>query len=456
MAKYGYFYLHTNLVQRSQGHSAVAAAAYQSGQRLEQQEELQGQIAITHRKILNKGDTSLELRKALSALQIELGSGPVKIEKQGRREWLLTTENSSSIRFKAIEKKAADPVTGKRRTIDQWLDVYARRTHNYANREDIKAIWLHAPTQAPAWLRQAAERGLTPAERRDLWNMAEAAETARDGRTARRFQLALHRDLSFATNLELVRRFAEEHLTRHQLAVDVAVHEVTASDGKPNLHAHLLVTTRDFLPDGSLNPAKNPDWEKKARIYAWRQGWATLVNAALEENGSPTRIDPRSYKERGIKRKPAEHLNKRDLRLEKAGIATEAGDRNRKVRHDNKMRHLLAAEDRRQPRPITADSPLTGLARQEQRQLAGLVASVARTETRRTEEQSSGWHRHKQRLLTWLPGGAARAAQPSTQASLWEYMRQVKQYMVDRAKRLGSAVLDKMKTEQQRGTTVSR
>ncbi len=409
--KQGHFHLHASVVSRAVGASAVAAAAYQANQDLLHRGQRCFALSVEHRKLLNKGIVSDELRRAfdeaplfdvsrvdaetlrggavtdglhaqfealgvaLSAhlklhgtedgitlfdkdqrqtYKLHLGEDGARMahchvlylspfavaEKLKRGEWLVK-DGDRQYRIKEFRVRKTNPETGKREVVQHGLDVYADRLHCYSRKGDVQETWVRVPEHAPDWLQEvAANSDPSPELRAALWNAAEAVEKTRDGRPARRVELALSRELTFAQNKACLERFVEEHFTRHGLVVDVAVHEKKASDGKPNLHAHILISTRAIAEDGAFSDSKSEFFDAKQRIYEWRHGWAKVLNQSFQHLGLEVRVDPRSYAEQGVGKIPGEHLGPERWAMEERGVETEKGDENRGAEHANALQEI--------------------------------------------------------------------------------------------------------------------
>lgn len=360
MLKQGHFHAHIKSVSRSKGYSAVAAAAYQSGQDLTHQKQHlfsvdlgydkdRGGVTADHRKKLNKGVITDTLRQEFAAGGITLGAGAAA-HKIDRSNWTIT-DGELTYTVREFRHRVLNRETGKREDAALKLDVYADRRHNYTTREDVKATWVQAPTYAPEWIRAIAQKGgaVEKKDRAALWNWAEAAEVARDARTARTFQVALSRGLSYDQNIGLLRQYVDEQLTPHGFVSDVAIHSKKASDGKDNLHAHILITTRSLKEDGTLSAHKIAPWDDHEKVSdrhkawgsqlrAWRGAWADKLNDALAEQDSPTRVDHRSYKEQGVDVIPTEHIGAADWNKGQRGQRVEAAERNEAIEQQNAKR----------------------------------------------------------------------------------------------------------------------
>jgi hypothetical protein len=85
------------------------------------------------------------------------------------------------------------------------------------------------------------------------------------------------------------------------------------------------------------------DWNDKTKAEEWRSAWADAVNTALEKENHSQRVDHRSYARQGKEEIPTVHLGVAASQMEKRGIRTERGDRNREIGITNKELGQLRA-----------------------------------------------------------------------------------------------------------------
>ena len=131
-----------------------------------------------------------------------------------------------------------------------------------------------------------------------------------------------------------------------------------------NLHIHILLTLRPLNEDGTWGAKSRKeyvldadgnripnasgkgyksrkvnviDWNEKGKAKEWRNAIAEVINATNEKAGIAERVDPRSYKDRGIPLIPTIHLGERASALERKGIRTERGNINRAIGKYNAM-----------------------------------------------------------------------------------------------------------------------
>lgn len=171
-------------------------------------------------------------------------------------------------------------------------------------------------------------------------NLIEASERRKDAQVGRAATIPLPRELSVEQNIEMLKDYLVSTFVAESMFVDYAVHSVVASDGLPNLHAHVLLSLRETVGDGFAKK-KNRDWNKVEALEKWRQDFEDIANKHLEDAGSDTRITIQSYEKQGINKQPGEHLGTRNWEAEKKGVRTKKGDWNRRIANDNNIRRIV-------------------------------------------------------------------------------------------------------------------
>ena len=201
-------------------------------------------------------------------------------------------------------------------------DVRRDTTHDYTKKQSIEHAEILLPEGLPETLR----------DRETLWNTVETGIKRKDGQPAFEIEVALPRELNNAQCIELVRAFAQDQLVSRGLVVDLAIHRPVASDGFDHPHAHMLISTRRFNPDGTLARAATDVQDNPAlirKVYAldeagkveeamlvakgtnlagWRKAWADYSNEALARNHSDARIDHRTLEAQKIARNPVPYI----------------------------------------------------------------------------------------------------------------------------------------------------
>ena len=190
-----------------------------------------------------------------------------------------------------------------------------------------------------------------------LWNSVEKIEKSKNSQLAREIEIALPKELSREKQIELVRKYVKENFVKVGMCADVALHD--KNDGNP--HAHILLTMRPLNEDktwgakskkeyildknGEKIKLKNGNYKtrkinitdrnEQEKAEEWRKAWADITNKYLEENSIQEKVDHRSYQRQGIEQIPTTHLGVSATQMEKKGIATDRGNINREIKHQN-------------------------------------------------------------------------------------------------------------------------
>ena len=178
---------------------------------------------------------------------------------------------------------------------------------------------LMYPDNSPAWV-----QGIS---REDFWNRVDAFEKRKDAQTARDMRIMIPREIPVKDRIPMVRAYVDRCFVSKGMVADVCFHNTTASDGREQPHAHILLTMRplaehgfslksrhDWVPDptGAVHAngrpvmvESNPDsWNSAIYYEKCREDWEKTANDALARIGSAARIDRRSLAERGLARLP--------------------------------------------------------------------------------------------------------------------------------------------------------
>ncbi len=188
----------------------------------------------------------------------------------------------------------------------------------------------------------------------------DAAEKSNKAQTARRFTITLARELTFEQNLALIRDYCTKQFVDKGMICDLYYHDF----GNGNPHVHLMLTMRAMDEQGSWLPKTKTayvldengerirgangkglrkrmdtvDWNDQKYAEIWRHEWEMAQNNALEAAGCTERIDMRSYERQGITDlEPQIHLGPEAAALERKGIPTTRGERNRQIKHVNTL-----------------------------------------------------------------------------------------------------------------------
>ncbi len=227
---------------------------------------------------------------------------------------------------------------------------YYNDSYDYRNKQGIVDKGILLPDNAPKEYE----------DRKILWNSLEEFEKQKNAQLARDFTIALPKELTDEERKELLLRFVNENFVKEGMIVDYAIHEKSDS---LNYHAHVLTTMRPLNPDGSWGAKAKKEyindengkplytkggnrksrkvnltnWNDKGNAEKWRKNYSDLCNEYLERGGYKKRVDHRSYERQGLDILPEEHMGAANMALERKGIRTVVGDRNREIRKANSV-----------------------------------------------------------------------------------------------------------------------
>ena len=199
------------------------------------------------------------------------------------------------------------------------------------------------------------------ADRATLWNAVEEVEKQWNSQLARRFILALPREVPTEMYPQMMQEYCRKHFVSKGMCCDFAIHDPDPPGHNP--HCHIMLTMRAIdengkwlpksrkvydldengerirLPSGNWKSHKEDtvDWNEQYHAEEWRHGWELVQNKYLELAGSPERVDMRSYERQGLDKIPTVHMGAAVCALERKGIETNIGNLNRDIKAANRM-----------------------------------------------------------------------------------------------------------------------
>ncbi len=206
--------------------------------------------------------------------------------------------------------------------------------------------------------------------REKLWNAVEKAERHPKAQLVYSFDFSLQNEFSMKENLEIAYEFIQKQFVDRGMIADYAVHLPGKGDAVPNPHVHVLCPIRPLNPDGTwgakqkrvyrLDDAGNrmpdaagrprfdavptTDWGSAETLERWREAWAEINNEHFAAHGLNARLDHRSYEKQGVDLIPTVHEGPKVREMERRGIRTEKGDRNRWIRQLNALIRRLKTQ----------------------------------------------------------------------------------------------------------------
>lgn len=214
--------------------------------------------------------------------------------------------------------------------------------------------------------------------RAGFWNGVEQRENRTDSQLAMDWVIALPHELE-ANHQDALRPltdFIRENFQRRGYTADLAFHPAHDHGDERNFHAHLMVGIRRFEEGGQWS-AKKDGVPNEKELGQLRERMTAKLNKHLEKHGYDIELDCRSYQDRGSDQEATLHLGKHAAALERRGIETEVGDKNRQVQARNAAREL---EREMEPQPSR---------RKEQHQEQEAVSVASAVDRLLSEERTS-------------------------------------------------------------------
>lgn len=222
-------------------------------------------------------------------------------------------------------------------------------THDFTRKRGIVHTEILLPSHAPPGF----------ADRSVLWNSVEKVEKSKNSQLAREIEVAVPIELSREKQIQLVRDYALDNFVSAGMCADIAIHD--KGDGNP--HAHIMLTMRPITESGEWGAKSKKeyildekgqrikqknggfksrkidtvDWNNKENAELWRKAWADCVNRFLEEQDIHEKVDHRSYERQGIEQIPTIHVGVAATQMERRGVMTEKGERNRQIKEINQL-----------------------------------------------------------------------------------------------------------------------
>ena len=238
---------------------------------------------------------------------------------------------------------------------ENLFSEYDQKHKDYRKKEGVVYTEIMLPSHAP----------MEYADREQLWNAVEAVENQWNSQLARRFVLALPREVPEELYPQMVQEYCNQFFVSKGMIADFAIH-----DPKPpghNPHCHVMLTMRAMdehgkwlpkarkvydldengerirLPSGNWKSHKEDtvDWNEQYHGQEWRTGWETVQNRYLEMVNSPVRVDLRSYEKQGLDIIPTVHMGAAVTQMERRGIQTNIGNLNRDIKAANRMMSVI-------------------------------------------------------------------------------------------------------------------
>ena len=238
---------------------------------------------------------------------------------------------------------------------EKLFSEYDQQWKNYRRKKEVVYTEIMLPANAPPEY----------ADRATLWNSAEEVEKQWNSQLARRFVVALPREVPIDMCPQMMQEYCNEHFVSKGMCCDFAIHDPEPPGHNPHCHIMLAMRAIDEngkwmpksrkvydldenderikLPSGRWKSHKEDtvDWNEQYHAEEWRHGWEVIQNKYLELAGSAERVDMRSYERQGLDIIPTVHMGAAVCALERKGIQTNIGNLNRDIKAANRMMNAI-------------------------------------------------------------------------------------------------------------------
>jgi hypothetical protein len=202
---------------------------------------------------------------------------------------------------KTISKSGSDKRGGTKNVSAAARARYIERKGEFREEGKPEEVMHSAAGNMPAWAENQHR----------YWIAADKYERS-NGRLCKSMDIALPVELNLEQQISLAESFAAEITSTKdgKLPWHMTIHRGNGM----NPHIHLMISERvnagNHAQDKWFSRSgakKTTALMPKAWLYEVRKQWEEVSNKALESAGIEVRIDARSLRERGIKRKPQKH-----------------------------------------------------------------------------------------------------------------------------------------------------
>ncbi|MBO1024749.1 MobA/MobL family protein [Ochrobactrum sp. SD129] len=194
------------------------------------------------------------------------------------------------------------------RSASKMTDPRTGEIFDYRDKGHVISTFIVAPGSSPDWVQN----------REQIWGRAELAERRQDAQVAREWLITIPRDLPINQWEPFTREIVAPWIDAGTIA-DVSIHcPVSALDGLPQPHVHIMLTMRklDASTETGFANKKNADLEalhasggryggeRGDALKIQRERIADVMNTYLERTSSPRRVSHLSNAARGIEHEP--------------------------------------------------------------------------------------------------------------------------------------------------------
>lgn len=129
----------------------------------------------------------------------------------------MSTKNPYSFKVEPVKRSAGKSAVARAayQAGEKLIDERTGRRCDYSRKKGVRHAEIFTPPNSPGWTKNRAA----------LWNSVEAAEKRVDAQVARKFIIALPKQLTHEQRLKYTREFIQEQLVDRGMIADFAIHD---------------------------------------------------------------------------------------------------------------------------------------------------------------------------------------------------------------------------------------
>jgi ATP-dependent exoDNAse (exonuclease V) alpha subunit len=200
---------------------------------------------------------------------------------------------------KVIKKSSGQSVVAKgaynNRTNLRSLNTGSK--HYHQSKGGLVYSVMLTPSEAPDWLLAIC------GSPEIFFSHIEKCEVRKDAQYMREVTIGLPHELSTQQNIQLATTFVQETFVIHGMVANLVIHKPTGKGDQRNIHAHVLLTMREILPESFGKKVRG--WNRL--VPHWRETWEEVANGYMVKRGFEPRVKMKSYKKRNLDKVPSRY-----------------------------------------------------------------------------------------------------------------------------------------------------
>ena len=172
---------------------------------------------------------------------------------------------------------------------EKLFSEYDQKWKNYTYKKEVVYLEIMLPPNAPPEY----------ADRATLWNSAEEVEKQWNSQLARRFVVALPREVPLDMCPQMMQEYCREHFVSKGMCCDFAIHDPDPPGHNP--HCHIMLTMRAIEENGKWMPKSRKVYDLDEAVGCEPLGAAWFVEGVYEQPTPLKELEALAYVNLGAK-----------------------------------------------------------------------------------------------------------------------------------------------------------